>query len=234
MVELTVTLITGGNKGLGFETARRLIAQGHNVYIGARDIERGKDSADKLGAKFVRLDVTDLASIHEAAAEITQNEGHLDVLINNAGITSGLLGTNDVAADDFRTVYDTNVFGIVRVTQAFLPLLHKSATPVIVNVSSGLGSFTRVTNPEKIESQVNDLIYSSSKAAVTMLTVQYAKALPEFRINAADPGPTATDLNGHRGFQTVSEGTDVIVKLATLDGNGPTGTFMDRNGVVPW
>ncbi|GIP59083.1 SDR family NAD(P)-dependent oxidoreductase [Paenibacillus sp. FSL W8-0186] len=231
---MTVTLITGGNKGLGFETARRLIAQGHNVYIGARDIERGKDSADKLGAKFIRLDVTDLASIHEAAAEINQNEGLLDVLINNAGITSGLLGANDVAAEDFRTVYDTNVFGIVRVTQAFLPLLHKSATPVIVNVSSGLGSFTRVTNPEKVESQVNDLIYSSSKAAVTMLTVQYAKALPEFRINAADPGPTATDLNGHRGFQTVSEGTDVIVKLATLDGNGPTGTFMDRNGVVPW
>ncbi|WP_019639444.1 SDR family NAD(P)-dependent oxidoreductase [Paenibacillus fonticola] len=231
---MTVTLITGGNKGLGFETARRLIAQGHNVYIGARDKERGKDSADKLGAKFVRLDVTDLASIHEAAAEINQNEGLLDVLINNAGITSGLLGANDVAAEDFRTVYDTNVFGIVRVTQAFLPLLHKSATPVIVNVSSGLGSFTRVTNPEKIESQINDLIYSSSKAAVTMLTVQYAKALPEFRINAADPGPTATDLNGHRGYQTVSEGTDVIVKLATLDGNGPTGTFMDRNGVVPW
>lgn len=231
---MTVTLITGGNKGLGFETARRLIAQGHNVYIGARDIERGKDSADKLGAKFIRLDVTDLASIHEAAAEINQNEGLLDVLINNAGITSGLLGANDVAAEDFRTVYDTNVFGIVRVTQAFLPLLHKSATPVIVNVSSGLGSFTRVTNPEKVESQVNDLIYSSSKAAVTMLTVQYAKALPEFRINAADPGPTATDLNGHRGIQTVSEGTDVIVKLATLDGNGPTGTFMDRNGAVPW
>ena len=231
---MTVTLITGGNKGLGFETARRLIEQGHNVYIGARSVERGKDSADKLGAKFVRIDVTDLTSIHEAATEIKQNEGHLDVLINNAGITSGLLGANDVDAEDFRTVYDTNVFGIVRVTQAFLPLLHKSATPVIVNISSGLGSFTRVTNPEKIESQINDLIYSSSKAAVTMLTVQYAKALPEFRINAADPGPTATDLNGHHGYQTVSEGTDVIVKLATLDCNGPTGTFMDRNGVVPW
>lgn len=231
---MTVTLITGGNKGLGFETARRLIAYGHNVYIGARSVERGKESADKLGAKFVRLDVTDLASIHEAVAEIKQNEGHLDVLINNAGITRGLLGAHDVTADDFRTVYDTNVFGIVRVTQAFLPLLHKSTMPVIVNVSSGLGSFARVTNPEKIESRVNDLIYSSSKAAVTMLTVQYAKALPGFRINAADPGPTATDLNGHRGYQTVSEGTDVIVKLATLDNNGPTGTFMDRNGIVPW
>lgn len=231
---MTVTLITGGNKGLGFETARRLIALGHNVYIGARSEERGKESADRLGAKFVRLDVTDQASIHEAVAEMKHNEGLLDVLINNAGITRGLLGTHDVTADDFRTVYDTNVFGIVRVTQAFLPLLHKSTTPVIVNVSSGLGSFTRVTNPEKIESRVNDLIYSSSKAAVTMLTVQYAKALPEFRINAADPGPTATDLNGHRGYQTVSEGTDAIVKLATLDDNGPTGTFMDRNGIVPW
>lgn len=231
---MTVTLITGGNKGLGFETARRLIAYGHKVYIGARSVERGKPSADELGAKFVRLDVTDLASIQEAVAEIEQIEGHLDVLINNAGITRGLLGARDIVADDFRAVYDTNVFGIVRVTQAFLPLLHKSTAPVIVNVSSGLGSFARVTNPEKIESRVNDLIYSSSKAAVTMLTVQYAKALPEFRINAADPGPTATDLNGHRGFQTVREGTDVIVKLATIDGNGPTGTFMDRNGVVPW
>src|SRR5690606_4890347 len=100
--------------------------------------------------------------------------------------------------------------------------------------SSGLGSFARVTDPEKIESRVNDLIYSSSKAAVTMLTVQYAKALPAFRINAADPGPTATDLNGHRGFQTVSEGTDVIVKLATIDRSGPTAAFMDRNGAVPW
>lgn len=107
-------------------------------------------------------------------------------------------------------------------TQAFLPLLQKSDTPVIVSVSSRLGSFARVMDPEKLESTVNDLIYTSSKSAVTMLTVQYAKSLPGFRINAVDPGPTATDLNGHRGYQTVKEGTDVIVQLATIDKTGPT------------
>lgn len=231
---MTVTLITGGNKGLGFETARRLIALGHAVYIGARSAERGRKSADALGAKFVQLDVTDLESINGAVAEITNNEGHLDVLINNAGITRGIVNIDDVSADELRIVYETNVFGIVRVTQAFLPLLKKSKTPVIVNVSSGLGSFARVTDPEKPESQIIDLMYTSSKSAVTMLTLQYAKSLPEFRINAADPGPTATDLNGHRGYQTATEGTDAIVKLATIDNNGPTGTFMDRRGIVPW
>lgn len=231
---MTVTLITGGNKGLGFETARRLIALGHTVYIGARSEERGRKSADALGARFVQLDVTDPESIHGAVVEITDNEGHLDVLINNAGITNGLVNIDDVSADDFRIVYDTNVFGIVRVTQAFLPLLRKSETPVIVNVSSGLGSFARVTDPEMPESKINDLMYTSSKSAVTMLTLQYARSLPEFRINAADPGPTATDLNGHRGYQTVTEGTDAIVKLATIDHNGPTGTFVDRRGIVAW
>ncbi|WP_057915932.1 SDR family NAD(P)-dependent oxidoreductase [Peribacillus muralis] len=230
---MTLTLITGGNKGLGFETARRLIGLGHTVYIGARNAENGKKAANELGAQFVLLDVTDNDSVNTAAAEIMKKEGHLDVLINNAGIVGGFSKPQDVTADEVRQSYETNVFGIVRVTQAFLPLLRKSEAPVIVNVSSGLGSFGMVTNPETLESKVNSLAYTSSKSAVTMLTVQYAKGLPNIRINAVDPGPTKTDLTGH-GHQTVEEGTDAIVRMATIGKEGPTGTFTNRNGEMPW
>jgi Dehydrogenases with different specificities (related to short-chain alcohol dehydrogenases) len=230
---MTLTLITGGNKGLGYEAARRLIAIGHTVYIGARNADLGKKAAEELGARFVQLDVTDENSVNAAAAEIMTNEGRLDVLINNAGIAGGHSKPEELTADDTRRVYETNVFGIVRVTHAFLPLLRKSEAPVIVNVSSGLGSFGMVTDPEKIESKVNALAYCSSKSAVTMLTVQYAKGLPDIRINAVDPGATKTDLTGH-GHQTVEEGTDAIVRMATIGKEGPTGTFTDRNGEVPW
>ncbi len=231
---MTITLITGGNKGLGRESARRLIELGHTVYIGARDAERGRAAADELGAHFLRLDVTNDASVNAAAAALTQKEGHLDVLINNAGITHLSLTIEGTTADDMRSIYETNVFGIVRMTHAFLPLLHASAAGVIVNVSSGLGSFGHVTNPERIESRLNNLTYSSSKAAVSMLTLQYANGLPDLRINAVDPGATRTDLNGNRGHQTLEEGTDAIVRLATIGLDGPTGTFSDRAGNVPW
>ena len=231
---MTITLITGGNKGLGRESARRLIELGHTVYIGARDAGRGQAAAEELGAKLLLLDVTDDASVDAAAAALTQKEGHLDVLINNAGISGLGLTTEGSTADDMRHIYETNVFGIVRVTHAFLPLLRASAAGVIVNVSSGLGSFGLVTNPERVESRLHTLVYSSSKAAVSMLTVQYAKALPDLRINVVDPGPTATDLNGHAGRQTVEEGTDSIVRLATIGPDGPTGTFSDRAGSLPW
>ncbi|MFE7084085.1 SDR family NAD(P)-dependent oxidoreductase [Priestia megaterium] len=230
---MTLTLITGGNKGLGFETARRLIGLGHTVYIGARNAENGRKAANELGAQFVLLDVTDNNSVNAAAAEIMKKEGHLDVLINNAGIVGGFSKPQDVTAEEIRQTYETNVFGIVRVTQAFLPLLRKSEAPVIVNVSSGLGSFGMVMNPETLESKVNSLAYTSSKSAVTMLTVQYAKGLPNIRINAVDPGPTKTDLTGH-GHQTVEEGTDAIVRMATIGKEGPTGTFTNRNGEMPW
>src|ERR1039457_6739738 len=131
-------------------------------------------------------------------------------------------------------VYGTNVVSIVRMTSAFVPILRASSAPTIVNVTSGLGSFALVHDPERIESKVNAPLYTSSKAAVTMLTVQYAKAFPEMRINAADPGYTATDFNGNNGTQTVQEGTDAIVDLATRGGGGPTGTFIDRSGVAPF
>jgi NAD(P)-dependent dehydrogenase (short-subunit alcohol dehydrogenase family) len=231
---MTTTLITGANKGLGFETARRLIDLGHTVYLGARDAELGAAAAASLGAKFVQIDVTDDTSVAAAAASILEEAGHLDVLVNNAGVSGPQTDSADVTADIVRDVYDVNVFGIVRVTHAMLPLLQKSQSPVIVNVSSGLGSFSRVGDPAHIESSFATVAYGSSKAAATMLTVQYAKAFPQMRINAADPGYTATDLNGNSGPQTVTEGTDAIVQLATIGADGPTGTFVERAGVMPW
>ncbi|MES2746616.1 MAG: SDR family NAD(P)-dependent oxidoreductase [Bdellovibrionota bacterium] len=231
---MTVTLITGGNKGLGYESARRLIEAGHKVYIGARNSDLGRKAAANLGAEFVQLDVTNESSVTSAAEQIKAREGHLDVLINNAGISGGFTKPEDVTAEQMLTTFDTNVFGIVRTTKAFLPLLRKSAAPVIVNVASGLGSFGIVTNPEHFESKVNNLHYNSSKSAVTMLTLQYARALPEIRVNVVDPGYTATDLNNHGGPQTVIEGTDAIVKMAMIGKDGPSGTFTNRKGVIPW
>jgi len=231
---MTITLITGGNKGLGYEAARRLIEAGHTVYLGSRDAERGAAATLALGATFVQLDVTDDASVNAAMKTIEDTAGRLDVLVNNAGIAGGWIAPTDVTADDVRRVYETNVFGVVRVTHAALPLLRRSEAPVIVNVSSGLGSLGVVTNPERMESQFPTLSYGSSKSAVVALTVQYAKALPEMRVNVVDPGYTATDLNNNSGTQTVSEGTDAIVRLATVGPDGPTGGFFDRHGTVPW
>jgi NAD(P)-dependent dehydrogenase (short-subunit alcohol dehydrogenase family) len=234
MDAMTTTLITGSNKGLGRETARRLLAAGHDVWIGARDAERGQATADELGARFVQLDVTDEDSVRAAAERVRVESGTLDVLINNAAITGPRQQVPDVGGDDIRAVFETNLFGVVRVTHAFLPLLERSENPVIVNVSSGLGSMTAVTDPDRLESTIISLPYPSSKSALNMVTAQYAKALPRMRINAVDPGYTATDLNGHNGYKTVEQGAEVIVAMARLDGSGPTGTFVDENGTVPW
>lgn len=231
---MTITLITGANKGLGFETARRLIGEGHSVYLGSRDAKRGRAAAEAVGGRFIELDVTSDESVDAAARDIRRRDGRLDVLINNAGISGGRAKPGDVTAEDLEHVYATNVFGLVRVTHAMLPLLLQSEDPVIVNVASGLGSIGVVTDKSRMESQFPTIAYGSSKSAVTMLTVQYAKAFPEIRINVVDPGYTATDLNGNRGTQNVTEGTDAIVKLATIGSDGPTGTFQDRNGTVPW
>lgn len=231
---MTITLITGANKGLGYEAARRLIDVGHTVYIGARDEQRGVSAAEKLGARFVQLDVGNETSVAAAAAELERREGRIDVLVNNAGVADALLSPDDVTASAMLEVYDVNVFGIVRVTHAFLPLLRAASSPVIVNVSSGLGSFGVVTNSDRFESQFATVVYGSSKAAVDMLTLQYAKALPDIRINVVDPGYAATDINGNSGHQTVTEGTDAIVRLATIGPHGPTGTFSDRHGNLPW
>ncbi|PZG11104.1 SDR family oxidoreductase [Nonomuraea aridisoli] len=235
---MTTTLITGANKGIGFETARRLIAAGHTVYIGSRDPGRGRRAADALGARLVVLDVTDDASVAAAVREI-EAEGGLDVLVNNAGIETrtadnGVPGAADVTPGMVRELFETNVFGVVRVTHAFLPLLRRSAAPVVVNVSSGLGSLAQMSDPGTPGYRYPGLEYPASKAAVNMITVQYAKAFPQMRINAADPGFTKTDLNGGTGTQTVEEGAEVIVRLAQLGPDGPTGGCFAADGPVPW
>ncbi|MEU1782266.1 SDR family oxidoreductase [Streptomyces abikoensis] len=235
---MTRTLITGANKGLGHETARRLLAAGHTVYIGSRDAERGRRAAERLGARMVVLDVTDDASV-AAAAKTIEADGGLDVLINNAGIEErtpdgGVAGPAEITADMMRRVFDTNVFGVVRVTHAFLPLLQRSAAPVVVNVSSGLASLTRAADPDTPGFGYPGVAYPASKAAVNMITVQYAKAFPNMRVNAVEPGYTATDLNQHSGTQTVEEGAEIIVRMARLGPDGPTGGYFDVDGPIPW
>jgi NAD(P)-dependent dehydrogenase (short-subunit alcohol dehydrogenase family) len=229
-----ITLVTGANKGLGFEVARRLVAAGHDVYIGARDPERGLPAAHAIGATFVQVDVTDDASVATAMRFINERSGRLDVLINNAGIAGTRVDPGDVTAEIVRHVYETNVFGLVRVTHAALALLERSPSPVIVNVYSGLGSLGVITNPERMESAFPTVAYGSSKTAVVALTVHYAKAFPQMRVNAVDPGYTGTDLNQQRGTQTATEGTDAMFQMATIGPDGPTGGFFDRFGTVPW
>ncbi len=227
-------LITGANKGLGREAARRLIADGHDVWMAARDVERGRETADALGGRFVQLDVTSDASVAGAVERVAAVSGRLDVLVNNAGITGVRVAVADLTAEDVRNVFETNLFGVVRVTRAFLPLLERSDNPVVVNVSSGMGSLHLTTDPSRLELTILGPAYTSSKAALNMLTTQYAKAFPAIRFNAVDPGYTGTDLNNHRGTQTVTEGTDAIVRMATIGADGPTGTFTGRDGTVPW
>lgn len=237
---MTTTLITGANKGLGYETARRLIGAGHTVYIGSRDAARGRRAAGQLGAgaRAVQLDVTDDASV-AAAVKTIEAEGGLDVLINNAGIE--VRGPNNevptaanTTAGMMREVFETNVFGTVRVTRAFLPLLQQSATPVVVNVSSGLASLTHVSEPGHPTAAYPGVAYPASKTAVNMITVQYAKAFPDMRINAVEPGFTKTDLNGNTGTQTVEEGVGIIVRMAQVGPDGPTGGYFDAAGPLPW
>ena len=228
---MTVTLVTGANKGLGYETARQLIERGHTVYIGARSVERGEAAATELGGQFVQVDVTDDASVETALGIITNRESHLDVLVNSAGIST----TQDVNGQVALEVFDTNAIGVIRVTQAALPLLEKSENPVVVNVSSALGSFWAVTNPERRQFHFPSIIYGSSKAAVSMLTVQYAKALPGIKFNAVEPGFTATELTPFSGAgQPVEKGTEVIVRMATIGRDGPTGTFQEGDGELRW
>ncbi|MBQ0995439.1 SDR family oxidoreductase [Streptomyces sp. RK62] len=235
---MTTTLITGANKGLGFETARRLVEAGHTVYVGARDADRGRAAAERIGARFLLIDVTDDASV-QAAVKTVEADGGLDVLVNNAGIElrgpgNSVPPAGDTTADEMRTVYETNVFGVVRVTHAFLPLLQRSPAPVVVNVSSGLASLAGLSDPDSPAHFYQALAYPSSKTAVNMITVQYAKAFPGLRINAVEPGFTATDLNGRTGTQTVEEGAEIIVRMAQVGPDGPTGGYFDIDGPLPW
>ncbi|OYC95660.1 SDR family NAD(P)-dependent oxidoreductase [Microbacterium sp. Yaish 1] len=226
-----VVLVTGANKGIGFETAKQLQELGHVVYVGARTPERGQDAAQRIGARFVQLDVTDDDSVARALEVIAAAEGRLDVLVNNAGIQEFEPVGGPLALRGF----DTNAVGVVRVTEAALPLLRGSTNPVVVTVSSSAGSFWAVTNPDRPEYHLTNAVYAASKAAATMLTLQYAKANPDMRINAIEPGYTATDMTAaFEGGRPVDEAARAVVKLATIDATGPTGTLQDEAGVLSW
>jgi len=239
-----IVLITGANKGIGFAAARELARAGHTVLLGARDPGRGAAAAAALagpglGVRFVRLDVTDPATIAAAAELIEAEYGRLDILINNAGISRDRPHPPDglpVAA--LREIYETNVFGVVAVTNAMLPLLRRSPAARIGNVSSGLGTVALLSDPDSpLWQHANLLGYNSSKAALNAITLIYAGTLrgTGIRVNALSPGFCATDLNGHTGQLSADEGGAHIARQATLPGDGPTGVFLSENGGThPW
>lgn len=246
----TIALITGANKGIGLATARQLGARGMTVLAGARDAARGREAADKLraegvDARFVPLEVTDAASVAAAAEVVEREYGHLDVLVNNAGIirADGAGLPSETTLDSLREVYETNVFGVVAVTNALLPLLRRAPAARIVNVSSEVGSIAVMTDPEGALFALTSVPYPSSKTALNMITAMYAKELRDtpIKVNAANPGYCATDLNHHSGFRTPEEGAEVSVHLATLPADAPSGLLwgyqMDAGGgygVLPW
>ncbi|MFJ8903157.1 SDR family oxidoreductase [Streptomyces sp. NPDC102359] len=242
MTDERVALITGANKGIGLAAARRLGELGVTVVLGARDETRGKQAADALAADGIdatslRLDVRDPDQVSEAAHAIERRHGRLDILVNNAGTAGGFTGPpSRASAEDLRQVYDTNVFGVVTVTRAMLPLLLRSPAGRIVNLSSHAGSLTLTSDPGSPLRDVNMIAYQSSKTALNALTVAYAKELSgtPVKVNAALPGVVATDINHHRGPRTPAEGAAVVVRLALLDDTGPSGVCLADEGPVPW
>ncbi|GAB3879925.1 SDR family oxidoreductase [Microbispora bryophytorum] len=241
MSEGTIALVTGANKGIGYEIAAGLGALGWRVGVGVRDEARREDAVEKLRAAGVDafgvpLDVTDDASVAAAAGLIEERAGRLDVLVNNAGITGGMPQTpTTVDPATMRAAVETNVIGVIRVTNAMLPLLRRSASPRIVNMSSTVGSVTRQTTPGAETGPIS-AAYAPSKTFLNAVTVQYAKELRDTNIliNAGCPGFCATDLNGFRGVRTPEQGAAIAIRLATLPDDGPTGGFFDDAGVVPW
>jgi NAD(P)-dependent dehydrogenase (short-subunit alcohol dehydrogenase family) len=236
-----IALISGANKGIGYEIARGLGAKQIKVLVGARDKSRGQASVDKLkaegvDARFIPLDVTDQGTIQRAAAWIEKEFGRLDILINNAGI--GDFGAKPSGADlaKVREVYDTNVFGPMAMTQAMLPLLRKSKHGRIVNVSSGLGSMALASQPDSPVSQFALLGYNTSKSALNSLTVQFANELKDthIKVNAICPGYCATDLNGNSGPRSAAQGAVAAIEYATIGEDGPTGGYFNDEGRLPW
>ncbi|HXZ64333.1 MAG TPA: SDR family oxidoreductase [Streptosporangiaceae bacterium] len=253
----SIGLITGANKGIGFATAKLLGERGWIVLTGSRDAGRGQQAAAELraggvDAQFVRLDVTDAASIAAAARWIDDTYGRLDALVNNAGIARSPdaavgFGARPSETDlaNMRAVYETNVFGVVAVTNAMLPLLRRAAAARIVNVSSEVGSIGSMTDPASQLYPMASVPYPSSKAALNMITAMYAKELRDtpIKVNAANPGYCATDLNGRSGFRAPEQGAHVSAQLATLPHDGPTGQLWgylsseggeETNGPLPW
>lgn len=236
-----IALITGANKGIGLEIARQLGTQGITVLIGARDEKRGSEAAEKLQAEnidahAVQLDVTNQQSIDAAAKHIESEFGKLDILVNNAGIAIDNAPPSQLDMEILRRTYETNFFGVFAVTKAMLPLLHNSQAGRIVNISSGLGSLTQNSDPNYEYAQIKYLAYNSSKTALNAMTVQFAHELKDtpIKVNSADPGYVATDINNNNGTRTVQQGASTPVRLATLPADGPTGSYFDDNGVIPW
>jgi NAD(P)-dependent dehydrogenase (short-subunit alcohol dehydrogenase family) len=245
---MKTALVTGANKSIGFEVARQLAQKGIYVYLGSRDLENGIAAVNKLkaeglsNAEAIQLDVTNDESVKNARAEIGRKTKVLDILINNAGIYGGYpQGALDTTIDQFRAVYDANVYGVVRVTQAFIDLLKNSSEPRIVNVSSSQGSLTLHSDPSYKYYDYKGAVYLSSKSAMNMYTVVLAYELRDtnFRINAVCPGYTKTDFNGHRGPGSVEDAGKRIIKYALIDKDGPTGKFFSEEnnvetGEIPW
>ncbi len=239
---MDVVLITGANKGIGFEVARQLAGQGIRVLLGSRDAARGQAAVQALQAEGlsnvepIEIDVTRQESIEAAAAIVEQRFGVLDVLINNAGIIVDQAVPSQATQDALRKTFDTNFFGAIAVAQAFLPLLRKSANARLINVSSGLGSIALHSDPKSPYFSYNILAYCSSKTALNAFSVLLANELREsgIKVNAVDPGYTATDLNNNSGPQTIAEGSEAIVALALAGSDGPTGGYIDRHGTLPW
>ena len=241
-------LITGANKSIGFETARQLLQQGYYVYLGSRSLPNGEVAVDQLKAEglpnveAIEIDVTNSESVKAARAEIGRKTDVLDVLINNAGITGGLPQTAlGATIAQFEQVFDTNLYGVVRVTQAFIDLVKNSPEPRIVNVSSSQGSLTVASDPTNLYYNHKGAVYQPSKAALNMYTIILAYELRDtpVKANAVDPGFTKTDFNNHRGTGTVEEAGARVVKYATIDGNGPTGGYFSeehnpQTGEIPW
>ena len=236
-----IALISGANKGIGFEIARGLGAKKIKVLVGARDQSRGKAAVEKLkaegaDARFVKLDVTDRATIQRAGEWIEKEFGRLDILVNNAGIGEWGAKPSGVDLAKVREVYETNVFGPMAMTQTMLPLLRKSKHGRIVNVSSSLGSLALASQPDSPMSQFVVLGYNTSKSALNSMTVQFANELKDtpIKVNAICPGYCATDINGNSGPRTAAQGAVAAIQYATLGDDGPTGGYFNDEGRVPW
>jgi len=242
MQNTKLALVTGANKGIGFEVSRQLGKAGYTVLVAARNPTLGEAAVEKLrtdgvDAHAVELDLNRQDTIDKLAAEITARHPHLDILVNNAGITDRTDGPpSNASLAAVRRIFDTNFFGTVAVTQAMLPLLRKAPAARIVNVSSGLGSLTLNSDRSWEYANFKPLGYNASKAALNMLTVQLAYELRDtpIKVNSADPGYTATDLNNNSGPQTIEEGAAETVRLALLPADGPTGGYFETAGPRPW
>ena len=238
----TVALVTGANRGIGLEIARGLGKRpGVTVYVAARDAAAAEATAamlqeEGIAARGVHLDVTNIGTIGRAMRVIDVDFGRLDALVNNAGIALDYAPPSLLSIEAVRQTYETNVFGVIMTTQVMLPLLRKSKAPRIVNVSSGLGSLTLHTSPNNPFAHFNSVAYSTSKTALNAVTVAFANELAGdgFKINAADPGYTATNLNNFSGPRTPEQGAAIAIKLATLPDDGPNAGYFNDAGPVPW